>query len=195
MNSYTETPKAADNDGITLDLIVDWLRHRADTRYGGEAVSQLQHALQCATLAQADGAGAKLVTAALLHDIGHLTDNDSDIDHPHSEVAVHLLKDLFGLAVTEPIRLHVDAKRYLCVVDPLYWSGLSDVSKRSLEWQGGAYNAHEAAAFILQQHADDAVRLRRWDDAAKVAGATTPDLDYFVRIMRSVCVAPAAEAA
>jgi phosphonate degradation associated HDIG domain protein len=192
MNSSTQTPDSS----MTLETIVGWLRHRADGKYGGEAVSQLEHALQCATLAHADGASARLVTAALLHDIGHLSDHESnDIDYPHGELAAHLLKNLFGLAVTEPIRLHVDAKRYLCVVDPFYWSGLSDVSKRSLEWQGGAYNAPEAAAFILQQYADDAVRLRRWDDAAKVAGAATPDLDHFVKIMQSVCVAPAAREA
>jgi phosphonate degradation associated HDIG domain protein len=186
MNSHAETSTA----GITLDTIGDWLRNRADGLYGGEVITQLQHALQCATLAQAEGASLALVTAALLHDIGHLADNGNDLSHPHGELAAYLLGGMFGLAVTEPIRLHIDAKRYLCVMDPLYWSGLSNASKRSLEWQGGPYTPSEAAEFISLAYADDAVRLRRWDDAAKVPGAATPSLDYFIEIARTVCAVP-----
>lgn len=170
---------------LTTDTIIDWLTQRASGLYGGEAITQHQHALQCATLAEQAGSTPALITAALLHDLGHLSDTPDDAKNPHEELAASQLKHLFGAAVTEPIRLHVAAKRYLCVSDPLYWSGLSASSKQSLEWQGGPYSVAEAAAFIIQPFAEDAVRLRQWDDAAKVPGAATGSMPHFVGIMLS----------
>ena len=166
-------------------MISAWLRERGSGLYGGEEVTQQAHALQCATRALADGSGQALITAAFLHDIGHLCDSADDRRHPHENIAARMLADLFPPAVTEPIRLHVDAKRYLCAAEPLYWSGLSEVSQRSLEWQGGPFSPDEAAAFIALPFAEDAVRLRRWDDAAKVPGAPTYSLDHFLTIMSS----------
>lgn len=171
---------------MTIDTIVGWLRYRAGGLYGGEPVTQLEHALQCATLARAEGATAELVTACLLHDIFHLAEETDDKKQPHDHCGAQMLAGLFSSAVTEPVRLHVEAKRYLCAIDPLYWSALSDMSKRSLVWQGGPFSPHEAADFISQPYAEDAVRLRQWDDAAKVVGATTPSLDDFITIMKSV---------
>ncbi|WP_334189382.1 HD domain-containing protein [Noviherbaspirillum sp.] len=171
---------------LTIDLINDWLRNRGAGMYGGEAVTQLEHALQCATLAKADGAAPELVTAALLHDICHLAEGLDDRTYPHGPTGAAMLEELFPAAVTEPVRMHVDAKRYLCAIEPLYWSGLSGASKRSLMWQGGPFTPDEAAAFIAQPHAEDAVNLRRWDDEAKVPGAETASLDEFVAIMQSV---------
>lgn len=173
---------------MTLDTIVGWLRHRAGGLYGGEPVTQLEHALQCAALAQAEGASAHLVTASLLHDIFHLVEGTDDKNQPHDQCGAQLLAELFPSEVTEPVRLHVDAKRYLCAIDPLYWSGLSDMSKHSLVWQGGPFSPDEAAAFICQPYAEDAVRLRQWDDAAKVIGVATPSLDDFIPIMKSVAL-------
>jgi phosphonate degradation associated HDIG domain protein len=170
----------------TLDTIVDWLRNRADGLYGGEAVTQLQHALQCASLAQAEGAHDGLVAAALLHDIYHLAERVDDAVQRHEEMGARMLSDLFPPAVTEPVRLHVQAKRYLCAIDSQYWAGLSEMSKQSLAWQGGPFRMDEAAAFSELLFARDAVRLRRWDDAAKVVGKVTPGLDEFVPVMRSV---------
>jgi [1-hydroxy-2-(trimethylamino)ethyl]phosphonate dioxygenase len=171
---------------LTFDTVVELLRHRAGGLYSGEAITQLQHALQCAALAQADGAAPELVTAALLHDICHLSDDANDRLSPHDRLAAELLSELFSPAVTEPIRMHVDAKRYLCTIEPPYWSTLSDMSKRSLEWQGGPFTSGEALAFIDQLYAEDAVRLRRWDDAAKVPGRATPPLEDFIAMMRSL---------
>lgn len=171
---------------ITLETVVGWLRNRGDGLYGGEAVSQLEHALQCATLAQASGATPELVIAASLHDIGHLSDKDDDRGHPHELIAAQLLSGLFPPAVVEPIRLHVSAKRYLCAIDPLYWSGLSEISKRSLEWQGGPFSPEGAASFIAQPYAQDAVALRGWDDLAKTPGAFTLSLDHLIPIMWSL---------
>jgi phosphonate degradation associated HDIG domain protein len=171
---------------ITIDTIAHLLRHRAGDMYGGEAVTQQAHALQCATRALADGAHPELITAALLHDIGHLAGVADDRRRPHEHLAAFMLDGLFPPAVTEPIRMHVDAKRYLCAIDPLYWSGLSEASRRSLEWQGGPFTPEEAADFITMPYAEDAVRLRQWDDAAKVPGASTYSLDHFLTIMCSV---------
>jgi [1-hydroxy-2-(trimethylamino)ethyl]phosphonate dioxygenase len=132
----------------------------------------------------------QLVAAALLHDIGHLVPNAIDTSQPHGELAADLLRDLFSAAVTMPIRYHVAAKRYLCVADPHYWSSLSPASQRSLEWQGGAFTVEEAHEFIALPFAEDAVNLRLWDDAAKVAGAVTENLDFFLarlgKLQRSV---------
>lgn len=177
---------------LTPDLIADLLRQRANGLYGGEAVTQLEHALQCATLAQQEGASPSQIIAALLHDLGHLV-NEDDTRQPHEKLAAQMLAELFGPAVTEPIRLHVEAKRYLCATDAGYWSGLSPMSQRSLIWQGGPFSQDEARSFISQPHAANALRLRHWDDAAKVVGATTPALDDFLTLMASVML-PATEA-
>lgn len=157
--------------------------------YGGEAVTQLAHALQCAHLAQTEGATDSLIVAALLHDLGHLTHDlgedpaNHGIDDHHEVRALHGLRRVFAEAVLEPIRLHVDAKRYLCNVDERYYDGLSAASKLSLSLQGGPFDDHDARQFIAQPYAVDAARLRAWDDRAKTPGAVTPPLPHFVAIM------------
>ena len=177
--------------GLTIKMIVGWFNTRAFGLYGGEAVTQLQHALQCAASAQAAGAGASLTAAALLHDIGHLAESEGDVVRPHGALAAALLGNLFAPAVTEPIRLHIDAKRYLCAVDDHYWASLSNASKKSLGWQGGPFTKIEAQAFRQQPFADDAIHLRRWDDAAKVAGFPTPPMATFVPMLEAVAIADA----
>jgi predicted HD phosphohydrolase len=127
----------------------------------------------------------------LLHDLGHLLHNlgedvaDRGLDDRHEYRAMPLLQTLFKPSVTEPIRLHVDAKRYLCAVDSTYWEALSPASKRSLELQGGIFSPEAAAAFIAQPYAADAVQLRIWDDRAKVANLSTPNLEHFTPILVS----------
>lgn len=177
---------------VNLDDLVNILAVHGQQQYGGEAVSQLEHALQCADLAQADKASPELITACLLHDLGHLLDPDADqktfspIDFRHEYRAIALLQNLFSPAVTEPIRLHVEAKQYLCAVDSVYWKTLSPASQHSLEYQGGIFSAEQVRRFAAQPFAQDAVMLRIWDDRAKVAGAQTPDLEAFVAIARSL---------
>ena len=159
---------------------------RGQAWYGAEPVRQLEHALQCAHLAQSEGAPAGLVAACLLHDLGHLLGEDPEmreIDDAHQYVVMPFLRPQFPEDVLAPIRLHVDAKRYLCAVEPDYWFGLSDESRRSLELQGGPFSAQEAVQFIAQPHAESAVRLRRWDDRAKQPDAWTPDLANFMRVL------------
>ena len=153
--------------------------------YGGEQVTQLAHALQCAAAAEREGAPASLVVAALLHDVGHLVHDlgprpaARGIDDRHEEGGAEWLRRRFVSAVSEPVRLHVAAKRYLCAVEPGYFGTLSPASVRSLALQGGRYDVAGAADFNAQPHAEDAVRLRRWDEAAKEAGLETPDLAHF----------------
>jgi len=181
---------------ISIPEICHLFESGGHTMYSGEPVTQLQHALQSATLAEQAGATPELICAALLHDLGHLlnpqgeTPSARGIDDTHQYFALPYLRGLFSSAVLEPIRLHVDAKRYLCATDAAYYDRLSADSKRSLMLQGGIFNASDAAAFIARPHAADAVRLRLWDDLAKDAAMVTPDLPYFTALMQT-CALPA----
>jgi [1-hydroxy-2-(trimethylamino)ethyl]phosphonate dioxygenase len=158
---------------------------RGGGEYGGEQVTQLEHALQCAALAAEEGAEAALISAALLHDIGHLLARPGgspagrSVDDRHELRAREWLSRLFGEDVTEPVRLHVNAKRYLTATDPGYFAKLSPASVRSLELQGGPFSQALAAGFIALPGAAAAVRLRRWDEAAKVPGKATAGLEHF----------------
>tara|TARA_R110000787_G_scaffold263946_1_gene369857 strand:- start:11100 stop:11657 length:558 start_codon:yes stop_codon:yes gene_type:complete len=170
----------------TLDDIRSLLEDAGAARYGNECVSQLAHACQCAVLAEQNDADDALITAALLHDIGHVVDKrfqqglERDIDRRHEIVGMAYLTKIFSLNVTEPIRLHVDAKRYLCFADKGYFDTLSAASVRSLELQGGIFSPTEAAAFLDEPFAQDAINLRKWDDLAKMPGLATPPLDHFM---------------
>ena len=171
---------------LTLpDIELLFARHGAN-QYSGEPVTQLQHALQTAHLAEASGADDTLVTACLLHDLGHLLNDQGEtpsargIDDTHQYFALPFLRGLFPDAVLDAIKLHVDAKRYLCCANPDYFDRLSDDSKRSLALQGGMFSAEQAAAFLNQSGAHDAVMLRQWDDLAKQADLRTPSLAHFL---------------
>lgn len=165
------------------------LRALGESPYGGEPVTQREHALQCAALAHAAGADDALVLAALLHDVGHLLDlrffsaDGPTEDLRHEEVGAALLAERYGPAVAEPVRLHVAAKRHLAG-NPGWLSRLSDASRHSLALQGGPFTEAERAAFLALPGAADAVRLRRWDDAAKVPGAEVPDLERWASLER-----------
>lgn len=158
---------------------------RGSGEYHGEAVTQLEHALQCAALAEADGRPPEVVAAALLHDIGHLLHGhgedhtDRGVNDDHEALGARFLARAFGPAVTEPVRLHVPAKRYLCAARPDYLAGLSPASVRSLELQGGPMTAAERAAFEAEPHHRAAVAVREYDDRAKVPGLTTPPFAHF----------------
>ncbi|MES2978058.1 MAG: phosphonate degradation HD-domain oxygenase [Pseudomonadota bacterium] len=171
---------------LTLQDIEQLFAERGAEQYSGEPVTQLQHALQSAALGEAEGASDELVTAALLHDLGHLlhdlgeTPSLRGVDDVHQYRALPFLRGLFPDAVLDPIKLHVDAKRYLCATRPDYYRGLSEDSKRSLALQGGIFTAEEAARFIQQPGAEDGVRLRLWDDLAKDQAAHTPSLAHFL---------------
>jgi phosphonate degradation associated HDIG domain protein len=179
--------------GTTDDPVTKIARlfhERGGSEYGGEAVTQLEHALQAAMLAEDEGAGPALVAAALLHDVGHLLHDlpddapDRDIDDHHEALAARWLAKRFGPDVVEPVRLHVPAKRYLCATESGYLEALSPPSLQSLRLQGGPMTPDEALRFESSPHFESALRLRRWDEAAKVPGLPTPGLEHFLERVR-----------
>jgi gamma-butyrobetaine dioxygenase len=173
-----------------IDEIVRILEERGGTSYFGERVTQLEHALQAAWLAEQEVAGGALIVAALLHDIGHLLLAEDlaqrGLDGRHEDVGAVWLEQCFGPEVTMPVRLHVPAKRYLCAVDPDYQAALSPASIQSLLLQGGPMTSTEAGEFETTPHAQSGVRLRRWDDAAKVPGLRVPPLDHYRNAMQVI---------
>lgn len=177
-----------------VEQIITLYRTRGDAMYGGEAVTQTEHALQTAYLAESGGSPSTLIAAALLHDIGHLVHDlpehaaDLGLDDRHEALGAQWLEAHFGPAVTEPGKLHVAAKRYLCAVDPEYRSRLSPASALSLELQGGPMATDEARAFEALPFAGDAVKLRRWDDEAKIPGWAVPPLEHY-RLRLQACLA------
>ncbi|MDX1934630.1 MAG: hypothetical protein SFU56_18680 [Capsulimonadales bacterium] len=177
--------------------VEDLLTRFGSNAYVGEPVSQKEHALQSAYLAVKDGVSDTLVVAALLHDIGHLLMADADgilqvtdgadgeekaaagIDTRHEVLGRSWLSTHFPASVSEPVLLHVDAKRYLCAREPGYFETLSPASVRSLELQGGPMNADETAAFEQNPFHAEAVRLRHYDDLAKIPGLDVPDVEHY----------------
>jgi len=151
--------------------------------YLGEPVSIGTHMLQAGALAEAAGAEPQLVAAALLHDIGHLR---GEPDNRHGPAGARWLSRWFGEAVTEPVRLHVAAKRYLCAAEPGYFELLSAESVRTLALQGGPMTPGEQAAFEALPHARDAVAVRRWDDAAKAPAVTPLGFAHFAPLLAAL---------
>ena len=171
---------------LTLDDIKQLFAQKGGEHYTGEPVTQLEHALQTALQAENEGAGDALVTAALLHDLGHLlhdlgeTPSQHGMDDLHQYRAIPFLRGLFPDEVLGAISQHVDAKRYLCAARAGYFEALSEDSKRSLKLQGGVFTPTEAEAFVARPGAPEAMRLRIWDDLAKTAGLATPPLQHFM---------------
>jgi [1-hydroxy-2-(trimethylamino)ethyl]phosphonate dioxygenase len=178
-----------------LSHIAFLLTEKGQKQYGLHDVTQLQHALQSAWLAEQDGADPALIAAALLHDIGHMTHSLGEnpavagVDDRHEEIGHAFLARWFGPEVTEPVRLHVAAKRYLCAVEPDYFSRLSPDSVLSLKLQGGPMTTDEIAAFRALPQAEAAVRLRRYDEAAKVKDLQTPGPEAFITYV-AACLRP-----
>ena len=174
-----------------IDIIFDLFHRYGNDRYGEDA-TQLSHALQCAALARVEGCRDALIAAALLHDVGQFVESAglmaerSGIDARHEELGYRLLVTAFPAAVTDPIRLHVGAKRYLCAVDPTYAGRLSAASRLSLRLQGGPMSGEERSAFEREPSFADAVTLRRFDDAGKVVGLAEADLAFYRPLLEAV---------
>ena len=173
------------------DEIIRIFETQGGAAYFGEPVSQLEHALQAAWHAEQENAPGWLVAAALLHDIGHLLHDmpeqvaDLGIDTRHEDLGRAWLAQYFGPEITAPVRMHVAAKRYLCATDPEYLAHLSPASRQSLELQGGPFTEAEAREFEQQPFAREAVRLRRWDDLAKVPGLRVPGLEHYRAVIEA----------
>ena len=184
VSTFLTSARSAPSEDI-VDALFDLYRRHGHSYYD-DTVTQTEHALQTAALAEAEHASQPLVAAALLHDIGHLLLDEHAArphflgsDQAHERVGALTLRRWFPPSVTTPIALHVPAKRCLVTTDPNYAAGLSPASRRSLAVQGGPMSPTEASTFARRRHARDACRLRRWDDNAKVAARTTPGLESY----------------
>jgi gamma-butyrobetaine dioxygenase len=189
------------NPTEVVALLAKLFAEQGESEYLGEPVTQAEHMLQAAARAQQAGASNALVAAALLHDVGHLFEGGSTgeisghelmttgTDNRHSHTGADWLAAWFPEAVTEPVRLHVAAKRYLCAVEPGYFDQLSEASVYTLNVQGGPMSADEAAEFANGPYARDAVTLRRWDEAAKDPDAQVPDFDHYGALLADLVVA------
>jgi predicted HD phosphohydrolase len=183
----------------TVERVMAMLAEAGEHSYGGEAVSQLEHALQAATLAQEQGHDEEFVVACLLHDLGHLTDEAQEVldadagtdadgalrERRRSEALEHgaegaaFLEGVASERMRYLIAGHAAAKRYLCTTDPSYYDRLSPVSKRTMTDQGGLMSPEEVATFAANPWAQDLVALRRFDDEAKEPGMATSPLEAF----------------
>lgn len=178
----------------TIDEILELFETRGSATYLGEPVSQREHALQTAHLAEINGASDALVAASLLHDIGHLlgpeegNPAEQGIDAAHEDKGNAWLARHFGPEVCEPVRLHVAAKRYLCAVDPAYRSLLSVASIRSLELQGGPLAPEEIRRFEANPFHEAAVRLRQWDDSAKIPSLEVPGVKHYTDKLKRLLI-------
>jgi len=180
------------DDADIVDRIADIFLRRGAQAYLGERVTMAEHMLQTAALAAAEGAPEPLVAAALLHDIGHFTGEfgayspEDTMDRRHEATGAQALEGQFPAAVTQSVRLHVAAKRYLCATDPTYVARLSTASRHTLSLQGGPMSLSEVAEFRRLPFHAEAVRVRLWDDAGKTAGARTPAFEDFAPLLRRV---------
>ena len=189
---------SSDTGRDVMNRIAQLYEHEGRKPYDGgrrESVTALEHALQCAQLAEWAGADGPLVAAALLHDVGDLVAPAADTDaadNHHELRALDVLHGTFGAEVLDPIRLHVAAKRYLVATEPQYRKALSAASILSLQLQGGPMSEDEQRRFEDEPFAPQAVLLRRWDDAAKTPGKVTPSLDYYMALLDEVRERPRA---
>ncbi|HUM18250.1 MAG TPA: HD domain-containing protein [Candidatus Nitrosotalea sp.] len=177
------------------DRLLQAMAHSGARRYGAERVSELAHALQCAELAEAAGADEQLTLACLLHDVGRFAVDQALIfdrvggaragTRGHHEVGAELLAPFVPERVAWLVRMHADAKRYLCTTEPGYHATLSPASQHTLTLQGGLMTPEEVARHAAHPWIADALRLRRWDDQAKVVGRVTRPLETWERLLRS----------
>jgi phosphonate degradation associated HDIG domain protein len=175
-----------------VEFIADIFERRGAESYLGEQVSMSEHMLQGAVLAEAEGAPEELVAAALLHDIGHYTSEFGPMslgdarDNYHEESGAMVLAPFFPAVITECVRLHVPAKRYLCATDKGYHDRLSEASKHTLMLQGGPMSAKEVKDFESNPFHREAVRVRIWDDEGKKPGVVTPEFRHYVPLLQRV---------
>jgi len=183
-------------DDLTPQSIVAFLadifERRGGEEYLGEPVTMAEHMLQGAHFAEQRGEQEDLIVAALLHDIGHFTSEfgmfsmDDTEDKLHEEAGAKILERFFPSLVTDCVRLHVAAKRYLCAARPEYFERLSEASIHSLKLQGGPMTPEEVTTFEANPNADAIIKLRYLDDEGKIAGLKTPSFAHFAPMVQRV---------
>ena len=178
-----------------VDQIIDLFENHGGSLYFGEQVTETEHALQAAYLAEKAGAKKELIVAALLHDIGHLLHGlgedvaEHGVDGKHEDVGSQWLEGRFPAEVLDCVRLHVDAKRYLTATEPGYLADLSEASKKSLELQGGPFTAEDVKEFEAREpFFREAIQVRRWDDEAKVVGLQVPGAEHYRSLLESLVI-------
>lgn len=175
-----------------VGFIGDIFSRRGAEAYLGEEVTMAEHMLQAAALAEAEGAPEEWVAGALLHDIGHFTNEfpedalERGTDTLHEDAGAAVLERFFPAAVVDCVRHHVAAKRYLCAIEPDYLRALSPASVHTLRLQGGPMRKVEVEAFARNPNLNAILQVRRWDDAGKVAGAETPDFAHYAPILQAL---------
>jgi phosphonate degradation associated HDIG domain protein len=175
-----------------VQILFEYMKAHGQEHYE-EDVTQMEHALQTAALAKAARKNEALITAALFHDIGHmLADDPVEANNPtlkndlHEELAADYLQEIFPPEVTEPIRLHVPAKRYLCTIDAHYYEELSEASRKSFHLQGGRMSEAEITAFESHPHYREAIELRKWDDQAKALDLKVSNIESYASTVQKV---------
>ena len=180
------------NRGNIVAFLTDIFNRKGADSYLGEEVTMSGHMLQVAQNAERADESNAIIAAALLHDIGHYTGEfpenyiDLGLNNRHESMGAAILENFFPEEVTQPVRWHVEAKRYLCAVEPDYFSGLSEASVKTLELQGGPMNQAEIREFEKNPHLQAIIRVRRYDDSGKVPGTTTPAISHYMNIVQQV---------
>ena len=175
-----------------VGFLADIFERRGGEEYLGEPVTMAEHMLQGAYLAEMSGEREEVITAALLHDIGHFTSEfgmfsmDDTQDRYHEEAGADVLARFFPSVVTDCVRLHVAAKRYLCAVDPEYFDKLSEASMHSLKLQGGPMSNAEVVEFERNSNLSDIVKVRQFDDAGKDPDMEMPGFSHYATMVQRV---------
>jgi 2-amino-1-hydroxyethylphosphonate dioxygenase (glycine-forming) len=169
------------------DEIMSYYQLHGGEEYAGEKVTQLEHMVQAAQLAEQEGYDSEVVLAAFLHDIGHICEaghGDNEMDgfgiKDHEEIGADYLQQKgFSKKIVRLVQSHVEAKRYLTYKDPEYYSQLSEASKKTLEYQGGKMEKEEAEAFEQYPLFNLIIQMRKWDEQAKIEHKPLPDLSHY----------------
>ena len=175
-----------------VELIEDIFLRRGAESYLGEQVTMAQHMLQAAQCAEEAGADITQIVAALLHDIGHYKNEIPEsslakgVNNFHEEAGANFLEEYFPASVVEPIRQHVEAKRYLCAVRPEYFMRLSPASINTLNLQGGPMNEKEIREFEKNDYLEQCVNLRYWDEKAKDPERKCASFSYYRPLIESL---------
>ncbi len=194
LQALSAAMKTGSDDDVVNELFA-FMETKGQGNYGEPGVTQAQHALQSASIASERGLTPAEITAAIFHDIGHLLTDESisedefqTVDRYHERIGCKILSRRFGEDVTQPIRLHVNAKKYLCAVDGSYYETLSEASKTSLHLQGGPCSEEEVREFESNKFYKSAVTLRRIDDLAKVPNLESPGFETYQDVVKQALV-------
>jgi phosphonate degradation associated HDIG domain protein len=177
----------------TGNMILEMYRDYGGEEYAGEKLSQLEHMVQAAQLAEKQGCDDEVILAAFLHDIGHLCQDKLETNEmggfgivDHETIGAQYLKELgFSEKIVKLVGSHVNAKRYLTCKDPDYYASLSEASKKTLVYQGGKMSSEEAEAFERSPLFDLIIQMRKWDEQAKIENQPIPDLRHYGDLMEN----------